>query len=490
MWQRFTERARKVVFYAQEEAQRFGEGYVSTEHLLLGLVRETDSVSSRVLEADGVSLNKIRAEVEKQLPKGDARASQDMTLTPRAKRVIDLAYDEARNLGNNYIGTEHLLLGLVREGDGLAGRVLAKLGIELEKSRGIVMKLQDSDSLERIENPTPGSKSRAPHVWAEDRYEHMQFRRCGRSGLKLPAISLGAWETFGGYRGPEVARECLFAAFDLGITHFDFANNYGTPPGNAELVCGNVLKQLPRDEMIISSKAGYTMWPGPYGDWGSRKSIIASCDQSLQRMGVEYFDIFYSHRFDPETPIEETMGALSTLVRHGKALYAGISNYNGERTRMATDAVSAQSFAPITINQVRANMINRGFISDLIPTAVEKGLGIIAFCPLASGLLTSKYLSGVAPEDSRASEKWGNEWLLKNLTRERLEALTQLNQMAEARGQTLAQMSLAWLLNIPEVTSALIGASSKAQIEENVKALDNLSFTQEELAKIEELLPT
>lgn len=325
--------------------------------------------------------------------------------------------------------------------------------------------------------------------FASDRYDQMTYRRCGRSGLKLPLISLGAWETFGGYRGPEVARECLFGAFDLGITHFDFANNYGTPPGNAEIVCGKIIREMPRDELIVSSKAGYYMWPGPYGEWGSRKYLIASCDQSLKRMGLEYFDIFYSHRFDPDTPLEETIGALDTLVTQGKALYAGISSYSGAATNEAIGISRARGWAPITIHQPYYNMLGRGIEKDLVPQAERQGFGIIPFCPLASGLLTDKYLGGAIPATSRAAEKWGEEWVHKNLTEERLAKLRELDSMAKKRGQTLAQMALAWTLRLPEITSALIGASSLAQIKENVKALENLEFSEAELSRIDALSP-
>ncbi len=328
-----------------------------------------------------------------------------------------------------------------------------------------------------------------PHAFAESRYDKMTYRRCGHSGLKLPAVSLGAWETFGGYRGPEVARECLFGAFDLGITHFDLANNYGTPPGNAEVVCGRVIREMPRDELVISSKAGYFMWPGPYGEWGSRKYIVASCDQSLKRTGLEYFDIFYSHRFDPDTPLEETMGALNTLVEQGKALYVGISSYSGAATQEAAAVCREHNWAPVTIHQPYYNMLGRGIETDLVPEAARLGIGIIPFCPLASGLLTDKYLGGDIPAESRAAQKWGPEWVKQNLSPERRERLLALNEMAKERGQTLAQMALAWLLRLPEITSALIGASSLKQIQENVAALDNLSFTEEELKRIDELAP-
>ncbi|MCC6446622.1 MAG: aldo/keto reductase [Armatimonadetes bacterium] len=325
------------------------------------------------------------------------------------------------------------------------------------------------------------------HEFAADRYDAMQYRRCGRSGLKLPAISLGAWETFGGYRGEDVARDCLFRAFDLGITHFDLANNYGTPPGNAEVVCGRIIKEMPRDELVISSKAGYYMWPGPYGEWGSRKYMIASCDQSLKRMGLEYFDIFYSHRPDPETPLEETMGALDTLVRQGKALYVGVSSYSGAHFADAVRVCERMGLAPITIHQPYYNMLGRTIEWDLLPQTARAGTGVIPFCPLASGMLTDKYLGGDIPAESRAAQKWGKEWVERNLTPERRAVLNELNDMAKARGQSLAQMALVWILRLPAFTSALIGASSVKQIEENVAALQNPEFSEEELGRIDKL---
>ena len=324
-------------------------------------------------------------------------------------------------------------------------------------------------------------------TFADDRYEQMRYRRCGRSGLLLPAISLGAWETYGGYRGKDVARACLLRAFDLGITHFDLANNYGTPPGNAEIVCGKIIKEMPRDELIISSKAGYRMWPGPYGEWGSRKYIIASCDQSLKRMGLDYFDIFYSHRPDPQTPLEETMAALDHLVRQGKALYVGVSNYSGAQFAAAASICERQGLAPITIHQPRYNMLERTSEWDLLPQTARVGTGVIAFCPLASGLLTSKYLGDDIPAESRAAQRWGAQWLEANLTPEKRGTLQALNSLAGQRGQSLAQMALAWILRLPEVTSALIGASTVQQIEENVAALQKLDFTDEELAHIDAL---
>ena len=325
--------------------------------------------------------------------------------------------------------------------------------------------------------------------FSASRYDRMQYRRCGRSGLLLPAISLGAWETFGGYRGEDVARECLFGAFDLGITHFDLANNYGTPPGNAEIVCGKVIKEMPRDELIISSKAGYRMWPGPYGEWGSRKYIIASCDQSLKRMQLEYFDIFYSHRPDPDTPLEETLGALDTLIKQGKAIYAGVSNYRGAHYAESVRITQQHDWAPITIHQPRYNMLDRWIEGDLLQHTARAGTGVIPFCPLSSGLLTDKYLGGNIPAESRAAQKWGPQWLEKNLYPARRQQLQKLNELAGKRGQTLAQMALAWILRLPAVTSALIGASSLQQIKENVAALDNLKFTEEELRAIDEIVP-
>jgi L-glyceraldehyde 3-phosphate reductase len=315
----------------------------------------------------------------------------------------------------------------------------------------------------------------------------MEYRACGRSGLRLPAISLGAWETFGGYRGREVARECLRRAFDLGITHFDFANNYGSPPGNAETVCGLVLRELPRDELIISSKAGFDMWPGPYGSGGSRKHLIASCDQSLKRMGLEYFDIFYSHCPDPSTPLEETLAALDQLVRQGKAIYIGVSNYGAADFTEVLRVRGQLGMAPITIHQPSYNLLNRGIETGLLPAAEAAGTGVIAYCPLASGMLTDKYFGGDIPEESRAARKWGREWVTANLPPDRRARLQGLNELAHARGQTLAQMALAWVLRSPAVTSALIGASAVRQVEENVAALDRLEFTGQELGRIDEL---
>ena len=325
---------------------------------------------------------------------------------------------------------------------------------------------------------------------SDNRYDRMIYRRCGNSGLMLPALSLGAWQTFGGYKDEQVARECLHRAFDLGVTHFDFANNYGTPPGNAELVCGRIIKTMPRDELILSSKAGYRMWPGPYGEWGSRKYLIASCDQSLKRMGVEYFDLFYSHRPDPDTPLDETMGALETIVRQGKALYAGVSSYSGAQFADAVQTVARHDWAPITIHQPYYNMLHREIEWDLLPQTRRFGAGVIAFAPLASGLLTDKFLGGEISSDSRAATIWPKDWVQTHTVEQRRRILSGLNDLAKARGQTLAQMAIAWTLRLPGITSALVGASSIKQLEDNVAALHNLGFSETELKKIDDLTLT
>jgi L-glyceraldehyde 3-phosphate reductase len=326
--------------------------------------------------------------------------------------------------------------------------------------------------------------ARVPYSPAADRYERMVYRRSGRSGLKLPAISLGLWWNFGGDRALETSRAMARRAFDLGITHFDLANNYGPPYGSAEETFGALFaKDLRpfRDELVISTKAGYDMWPGPYGEWGSRKYLLASLDQSLARMGLEYVDIFYSHRFDPETPLEETMGALDSAVRAGKALYAGISSYSDEQTREAA-AILRGLGTPLLIHQPSYSMLNRWIEPDLLDAVGELGIGCIAFSPLAQGMLTDKYLGGV-PEGSRASRPSSLSPTL--LTDEALEKIRALNEIAAGRGQSLAQMALAWVLRDARVTSALIGASSVAQLEDNVAALDRLGFTDDELAELD-----
>ena len=316
----------------------------------------------------------------------------------------------------------------------------------------------------------------------------MEYRKCGNSGLKLPAISLGLWHNFGGDTPHELKRDLCRTAFDLGITHFDLANNYGPPPGSAEEAFGEILQTDfagYRDELIISSKAGYGMWPGPYGEWGSRKYLISSCDQSLKRMGLDYVDIFYSHRFDPNTPLEETMGALDHIVRSGRALYAGISSYNSQRTREAV-AILKDLGTPCLIHQPSYNIINRWVERDgLLDTLDETGVGSIAFTPLAQGILTSKYLKGV-PEGSRATQ--GKSLNAAWLSEEAIGRLRLLNDIAEGRGQTLAQMAIAWVLRGGRVTTALIGASKTSQIEDCVGALGNTEFSDAELASIDSLV--
>jgi len=325
------------------------------------------------------------------------------------------------------------------------------------------------------------------YIASEDRYDAMQYRRTGRSGVKLPAISLGLWHNFGGVDVFENGRAMVRRAFDLGITHFDLANNYGPPPGSAESSFGEILRldlKPYRDELIISTKAGYDMWPGPYGNWGSRKYLLASLDQSLRRMGLEYVDIFYSHRPDPDTPLEETMGALDQAVRSGRALYAGISNYNAEQTAAAV-RILRELGTPFLIHQVKYSMFNRGLEDSLLDVLGNEGVGAIAFCPLAQGLLTNRYLNGI-PADSRASK----ERFLKtrDVDESHLARVRELNELATARGQSLAQMALAWVLRDKRMTSALIGASRVEQIEQNVAALANLNFSANELNRIDEIL--
>ncbi len=322
---------------------------------------------------------------------------------------------------------------------------------------------------------------------AADRYDRMIYRRCGNSGLMLPAISLGLWHNFGHDTPHDTKRALCRTAFDHGITHFDLANNYGPPPGSAEEAFGEILRndfRPYRDELIISSKAGYRMWNGPYGEWGSRKNLIASCDQSLKRMGLDYVDIFYSHRFDPDTPLEETMGALDRIVRSGKALYAGISSYNSQRTREAY-AILKDLGTPCVIHQPSYNILNRWVETDgLKDTLAELGVGSIAFTPLAQGILTRKYLGGI-PQGSRATQ--GKSLNLSTITPAALASVASLNAMAEARGQTLAQLALAWVLRRGGITSALIGASKPEQVLDCVGAIHNLDFTDEELAQIDRI---
>jgi L-glyceraldehyde 3-phosphate reductase len=327
------------------------------------------------------------------------------------------------------------------------------------------------------------------YLASDQRYGTMKYRRTGRSGLLLPAISLGLWHNFGGVDTLENSRAMLRRAFDLGITHFDLANNYGPPPGSAEENFGTILKQdfLPyRDELIISTKAGYYMWPGPYGEWGSRKNLLASLNQSLKRMGLEYVDIFYSHRFDPNTPLEETMSALDTAVRQGKALYAGISSYQPEQTQQAAKILRDLG-TPCLIHQPSYSIFNRWIENGLIETLDEEGIGAIVFSPLAQGMLSDKYISGI-PEGSRASKPHG--FLKpKQITLERQAQIIRLNELAKARGQSLAQMALAWVLRHPQTTSALIGTSTVEQVEDCVAALNNLDFSETELAEIDSIAP-
>jgi L-glyceraldehyde 3-phosphate reductase len=324
---------------------------------------------------------------------------------------------------------------------------------------------------------------------AAQRYDTMTYRRTGRSGLLLPAISLGLWHNFGDVDTLESAGAIIWRAFDLGITHFDLANNYGPPPGSAEANFGRILRadlMSHRHELVISTKAGYGMWPGPYGDWGSRKYLLTSLDQSLKRMGLEYVDIFYSHRPDPDTPLEETMGALAHAVRQGKALYAGISNYSPEQTRQAAQLLRDLG-TPCLIHQPSYSIFNRTIEHGLLDVLAEEGIGCIVFSPLAQGQLSDKYLGGI-PAGSRAAKEHG-ALRPEQLTEERLEQIRQLDAIAQQRGQTLAQMAVAWVLRHPTMTSALIGASTVRQVEDNVAALQNLAFSEDELRAIDAIAP-
>src|SRR5215212_9475795 len=342
--------------------------------------------------------------------------------------------------------------------------------------------------------PTPGPalRSRRPvvgsapmtYVAASDRYDAMPYRRCGRSGLQLPAVSLGLWHNFGDDKPIETQRAILRRAFDLGITHFDLANNCGPPYGSAEINFGRLFAEdfaRYRDELIISTKAGYDMWPGPYGEWGSRKYLLASLDQSLQRMGLDYVDIFYSHRLDPDTPLEETLGAVDTAVKQGKALYAGISSYSGPRTAEAV-RIFQELGTPLLIHQPSYSLLNRWIEEDLLDVLGEEGVGCIVFSPLGQGMLTTKYLDGV-PEQSRAAE--GVFMDESFLTEENLARVRALNEIAGRRGQSLAQMAIAWVLRDPRITSALIGARTVEQLEDSLGALDNLDFAPDELQEID-----
>lgn len=321
-----------------------------------------------------------------------------------------------------------------------------------------------------------------------NRYDgRMPYRRCGQSGLLLPAITLGCWHHFGGDGPTTNQQELIYRAFDGGITHFDLANNYGPPPGSAEVNVGRILKDLPRDEIIVSTKAGYLMWPGPYGEWGSRKYLLASLDQSLKRLGLEYVDLFYSHRFDPNTPLEETIGALETAVKQGKALYTGISSYTTAQTRQALDIAHQRGWTVPIIHQPNYSMLNRWIEKDLLPSAPSLHLGIIAFCPLFQGLLTNKYLTGNLPSNSRATTP-GSLLRPAELSKTVIAQLRELNTIASQREQTLAQMALSWVLRNPAVTSALIGARDVQQLQENLSAVHKTQFSTEELSQIDSIL--
>ncbi len=329
---------------------------------------------------------------------------------------------------------------------------------------------------------------------APGRYDGMQYRRAGRSGLLLPAISLGAWLTFGGYRDASVTRACFRLAFDLGITHFDFANNYGDPPGQAEIVCGEIIRRdLPRDELVISSKAGHRMWPGPYGEWCSKKSLVASCDQSLRRLGLDYLDVFYLHRVDWETPFDEQLEALDLLIRQGKVLYGGVSSWSppalraGEAFTRMEEVVVERGLAPITLHQPEVSLLRRNLETELFPRLEAAGTGVVAFRSLASGLLTERYLDGAVPAGTRGAELWGAEQTRTAVADAGIGRLRALAEIARERSQTLAQMAIAWVLRHEVVTTVLVGVSSPEQLRENVAALDRLDFSDEELRRIDEV---
>jgi len=325
--------------------------------------------------------------------------------------------------------------------------------------------------------------------FAKYRYNQMLYRRCGKSGLKLPEISLGFWQSLGEAGNERTCRDCIYYAFDHGITHFDLANNYGPPPGNSERVVGHILRDLPRDELIISTKAGFYMWEGPYGDWGSKKYLVSSLDQSLKRLNLDYVDIFYHHRPDPETPLEETMGALDLIVKQGKALYAGVSNYNGEQFRRSVELIRQHDWAPITIHQPSYNMLSRWIENDLLPHTSEAGTGVIAFVPLAQGVLTNRYLHGLPPESrmGRHGEE-GRLWYEKQKAAGVWDKVTKINEIAEARGQTMAQLAITWILRDDRITSVLIGASKVEQIAQNIAAIQSPKLTDDEKQKIEAML--
>ncbi len=325
--------------------------------------------------------------------------------------------------------------------------------------------------------------------FAEDRYEKMPYRRCGRSGLKLPAVSLGFWQSLGEEGNEDLSRQICYHAFDHGVTHFDLANNYGTPPGNSERIFGRILKDLPRDELIVSTKAGFYMWAGPYGEWGSKKNLVASLDQSLKRLGVDYVDIFYHHRPDPDTPLDETLGALDAMVKQGKALYVGVSSYSGSRFCKAVSTARAHDWAPITIHQQHHSMLNRTCEDDLLPETQRAGTGVIAFWPLEQGILTDRYLNGL-PADSRKGRKGqsGQEWYERERASGTWEKVAALNEIAGRRGQSMAQMALTWELRDERITSVLIGVSRMEQLEDDLRAVAAAPLSDEELREIDAIL--
>lgn len=353
----------------------------------------------------------------------------------------------------------------------------------------LVKPVQRSGQPTTPSGPRPVQRDRLSwHQFAAEpgRYAQMKFRSCGQSGLKLPAISLGAWETFGGYVGPELARACIFRAFNLGMTHFDLANIYGTPPGRSEILVGRTLREMPRDELVVSTKAGMPVAPGPYGQGASRKALLASVEHSLKRLGLDYVDIFYSHRPDPGTPLEETLRTLDQIVRQGKALYLGLSNYTPAQLDQAVRLTRELNLHPIVAHQVGYSMLQREAEREGLAAARALGLGVLAFSPLAQGLLSPKYLTGI-PEGSRGVKTWSPAQKAR-LTPALQGTLRGLNELARSRGQTLPQMAIAWTLRRPEVTSALIGASDIDQLEENAKALERLDFSEEESGRIDALL--
>ena len=329
----------------------------------------------------------------------------------------------------------------------------------------------------------------AERTFAKDRYDSMPYRRCGRSGLKLPAVSLGFWQVLGEPGNEALCRECMYYAFDHGITHFDLANNYGPPNGSAELIVGEILKDMPRDELVISTKAGWDSWKGPYGNWGGRKHLIASLDQSLKRLGLDWVDVYYHHRPDPETCIEETMGAMDQIVRQGKALYVGVSQYRGGRFMEALTAVRDHNWAPVTIHQPSYSMLNRWIEPELLPLTASAGVGVIVFSPLAGGVLTDRYLGGL-PEDSRMGKRGqrGADWYEKHRQEGTWGKVAKLNDLAGQRGQGLAELALTWCLRDPRITSVLVGASRVEQVAANIRAAQAAPLSAEELARIEAIL--